>query len=196
MKNKTINIIIVVSTCALMFALVVLGYVCFVRVFSERPIRTTQAFCSQQTKNNIVLYLYTELIDMDKQTMSKSDMITSVEKQLALKHYRYTEKDFKNIKGGECDLYKRIITINSRLDQHAYAKSFVHEALHLKLLLVNEPFVCYNTFKFLYENENAFLRETGLLYAINVLCGQYEGEYDITNQIIYYFLIEKGETYV
>jgi hypothetical protein len=95
-------------------------------------------------------------------------------------------------RNGECNLYFRIIRINPSRKGAYYARTFTHEAMHLKHCTEKELFVCYETFKFLYENENKYLRSAGVQYAIDNLKHNVAEEYNITSQIMYYFLVEKG----
>lgn len=113
-----------------------------------------------------------------------------IEEQLGLSMYFYTEKDLENTIEGITHILIRLITIDSTIEGYEYCLAFAHEALHLKTYSKNETYICIETFKFLYENEE--LHNVGVWYARQQLMGLYIGEYDIKSYIINYITEKAG----
>lgn len=115
-----------------------------------------------------------------------------IEEQLGLSMYIYTEKDLGNSTDGITHILVRLITIDSTIEGYEYCLAFTHEALHLKTCSKNETYICTETFKFLYENEDEELHNIGVWYARQQLMDLYIGEYNIKNYIINYIIGEEG----
>lgn len=109
-----------------------------------------------------------------------------IEKDLNLKFYIYKEDDLINTLGldGNTNAILRTIWIDETLTDTEYCETFVHEAMHLKKCIKNETYVCYETFKYLYEDE--VLHNVGVVYGWQQMNKSEPSEYNIREQVIYY----------
>lgn len=108
-----------------------------------------------------------------------------VEEQLDLNFYIYIEKELDNHNGLAIATIRTIV-LDDDLTGYQYCYVFTHEAMHFKKFAKNETYICFETFKFLYENEDEELHNVGVWYAIRQLYGYYSGEYDCSDYIINY----------
>ena len=107
-----------------------------------------------------------------------------IEKDLGLKFYIYKETDnMSYYTAGSC-LVIRTIVIDKNNVGYTYCWNFAHEAMHLKHFILHEEYVCFETFKYLYEHEE--LHNVGVVLGLNILKGLYSGEYDVSDYIIDY----------
>ena len=108
-----------------------------------------------------------------------------VEKDMGLRFYVYKEKDLHS-QGldGLTDAIIRTIWIDETIKDSDYCETFVHEAIHLKQCIKDETYVCYETFKYLYEDE--VLHNIGVIYGWQQLTIMKPSEYNIREQVIYY----------
>jgi hypothetical protein len=107
---------------------------------------------------------------------------TKIEQDLNLKCYLYKEKRISKL--GDSNCYFRTIRIDTRVTGYTYCETFAHETMHLKYYTANERFVCYETFKYLYESEE--LHNVGVWYGLKQLNGDCSGEYDISGLVVNY----------
>lgn len=96
---------------------------------------------------------------------------------------------------GDSNIYSRVIRMDIDRRDTGFVRTMTHEIMHIKLCSTNERYVCYETFKFLYEHNNTMFRYTAISYAINQLDGMWRNndEYNIEDQIMYYFLEKQGD---
>lgn len=120
----------------------------------------------------------------DELTLTKVEIKSYVEKDLGLKFYIYAEKDLGITYSGKAYPIIRTIIMDDDLINYQYCQTFAHEVLHLKLCLKNETYICYETFKYLYEDK--VLHNVGVAYGWRQLTNPPASEYNIQAQVIYY----------
>lgn len=106
-----------------------------------------------------------------------------VEKDMGVKFYIYGEKELGKY-NGKTFVTIRLILIDNTIDGYEYCTTFAHEIIHLTHFVANERYVCYETFKYLYESEE--LHEVGVWYGCRQIYGYYSGEYNISDLIVNY----------
>lgn len=112
-----------------------------------------------------------------------------IEKDFNLKFYIYTESDLKGNYNGKTYPVTRTIVIDNELNGYGYCKTFVHETIHLKHMVANERYVCFETFKYLYESDD--LHDVGVWYGYRqVVNGHYLAEYNISDLVVDYLTKE------
>ena len=186
--SKSVKILLCFTLMSLMLLILLCGYASVIYVNSVRTQSIPHLISGHSEKQTVLNDLY---LEKTTHTLSNKEYKHLIETELNLKLYSYQVKELPN-DNGKCNLYFRIIRINTGLSGVHYARTFTHEAMHLKHCTENELFVCYETFKFLYKSDNKYLHNAGVIYAIDNLTHNVAEEYNITNQIMYYFLIEKG----
>ena len=118
-------------------------------------------------------------------TMSKDEFREFVEDDLGVHFYIYKERDFKGKYVGKTYHPIRTIVLDKNLEDYTYFVQFVHELMHLKTYVAQEDYICFETFKYLYESEE--LHDVGVWYALRKLNGfQGSGEYCIDYHIVNY----------
>lgn len=108
-----------------------------------------------------------------------------VEQELNLKVYFYCEKDLK-YHDGLMLVAIRTMIIDESLSGYDYCLNFVHEAMHLKRFAKQENYICFETFKYLYESKDKELHNFGVKYAIEQLQGDCLPEDDVSHLIVNY----------
>lgn len=106
-----------------------------------------------------------------------------VEKDMEVKAYFYSERKL-NKYNGLIFATIRLIVIDNTIDGYEYCTTFTHEVIHLTHFVANERYVCYETFKYLYESEE--LHEVGVWYGCRQIYGYYSGDYNISDLIVNY----------
>lgn len=137
------------------------------------------------TSEIAVLQAYTRLCNeydrlCDSET--KEYYKNKIDQDLDVGLYFYSEKELDRTGYSNC--YFRTIKIDERVSGYVYCETFTHETMHLKYYTANERFVCYETFKYLYESEE--LHNIGVWYGLKQLNGDYSGEYDISGLVVNY----------
>ena len=118
-------------------------------------------------------------------TMSKDEFREFVEDDLGVHFYIYKEREFKGKYIGKTYHVIRTIVVDNNLEDYDYFVCLAHELMHLKTYIGQEDYICFETFKYLYESEE--LHDIGVWYAIKQLNGfQGSGEYDIDYHIVNY----------
>lgn len=107
-----------------------------------------------------------------------------IEENIGLNFYIYKEVDLKDNYNGKAYPIIRTIFLDKDLNGYRYCQTFVHEAIHIKQCVANETYVCYETFKYLYEDE--VLHNVGVVYGWQQMNKMYKDEYNIREQVIYY----------
>lgn len=148
--------------------------------------------CGYTTYDREQVYqrLTEEYAPLENHVLTKQQYRELIEDELSFHIYHYKEEPLEYPTVGKADPYHRIIRITTDYYGQQYAKTFVHEVLHIKKQSYNEQYICFETFKFLYEHENPYLRAAGILYGKNQLSCKYSNKYDIEPLIMYYFLTE------
>ena len=109
-----------------------------------------------------------------------------VKSELGIWGYLYFESDkLPSDKAGLSLPIIRTIIIDDELDnEYEYYATIVHEFMHLKHFIINERFVCWQTFLYLWESEE--LHDIGVWYARHQVGGAYSNKYDISDLIVDY----------
>lgn len=118
-------------------------------------------------------------------TRTNKEYRSLVEQELNFKAYFYCEKDLK-YHDGLMLVAIRTMIIDESLSGYDYCLTFVHEAMHLKRFAKQENYICFETFKYLYESKDRELHNFGVKYAIEQLQGDCLPEDDCHQQIIRY----------
>lgn len=171
---------------------IILGYCGAIYLISNRNITLDVCPYTKEQKQAVLDKLWSE-----KQTCKRDYTMTTLDWRILLADdlnlhcYIYAEEDLPGSTVGLADIYTRKITMDVEREDVGYIKTFVHEVLHIKLCTLNERYVTYETFKFLYNHTNSHVRLAGIVYAKDQLDGGYRNtKYDISELIMYYFLTE------
>lgn len=105
-----------------------------------------------------------------------------IEKDLGMSFYIYKEMQIEC--SGKAYPTIRTIVIDDDVTGYDYCMVLAHEIMHIKLFIKQEDYVCYETFKYLYESEE--LHNVGVWYALRQLNGYYSREYNISGHIVNY----------
>lgn len=108
---------------------------------------------------------------------------TVIENDMGFYLYFYKETQLNDCDGKSFGTI-RLILIDEDLSGDRYCVTLAHEMMHLKKMRNQENYICFETFKYLYES--SMMHNTGVWYAIKQLEGAYKGEYNISNQIVDY----------
>lgn len=148
--------------------------------------------CGYSTYDRELVYqtLMSEYDQLEHYVLTKEQYRELLEDELNFHVYTYKEEPLEYPTVGRADPFLRIIKITTDYDGQQYARTLTHEIMHIKKQSFNEQYICFETFKFLYEHDNPYLRASGVLYGKNQLSCQYNREYDIEPLIMYYFLNE------
>ena len=148
--------------------------------------------CEYSTYDRELAYqkLKSEYEQLEHYVLTKEQYRELLEDELNFHLYTYKEELLEFPTVGRADPFLRIIKITTDYVGQHYAKTLTHEIMHIKKQSFNEQYICFETFKFLYEHDNPYLRASGVLYGKNQLEYQYTNEYDIEPLIMYYFLNE------
>ena len=130
--------------------------------------------------------------DKPQLTLTKQTARTTIANLFNTPHI-YREKDLPAQENGRSKIMWRIVEINKNLDVHTYIVTYTHELCHVRYQVGNETYTAYMTFVRLYESNNAELQYHALVYAQDVISGDYSGtEYDCGYYILEYL---KGANY-
>lgn len=184
MKRDKIDIFIRVMVGAILAILVATIVVCsiFFRKI-DMPVLVTK----QSDAYKVYYGLASEYEDM-QYTRTKEEYKKIIEDELNLRCYIYIEKNLNIDYQGFMLAGVRVMVIENDLSLSDYCIVFTHEALHFKKFSGNDTYINFETFKFLYENEDAELRNIGITFAMHQLTGRYGGRYDCSSHIVDYFI--------
>lgn len=173
--DKAINILICVCGIMIMY-LSVISIMWFRRT---EPVYTIQGF---NKREDVLIELYKEhrrqlIVNTNKHYR------TIIEKDLGCYFYLYKETDLNDY-AGKCFPTIRLIVIDKDIIGNMYCMTLAHEMMHLKLMRKQESYICFETFKYLYESE--IMHDVGVWYAIKQIEGDFKGEYNVSNQIVDY----------
>lgn len=125
-------------------------------------------------------------------TLTKQTARTTIANLFNTPHI-YREKDLPPQENGRSKIMWRIVEIDKNLDVHTYIVTYTHELCHVRYQVGNETYTAYMTFVRLYESNNTELQYHALVYAQDVISGDYSGtEYDCGYYILEYL---KGVNY-
>lgn len=169
----------------ILFCIIVLVYlgVCALVFFRNKEIELALV-----TSNQYYLALNELQKDYNENCniLDKSKCREIVEEELNLKCYIYGETDLGDKYNGLTFASIRTILLDDSLSREEYCIVFVHETIHLTEFIADERYVCFATFKYLYEHECEEMHNIGVVYGIQQLRGMYSGEYDIYDLIVDY----------
>lgn len=149
-----------------------------------------------QFSNSLNIKPYTTQIiaiqDKPQLILTKQTAHTTIAKLFNTPHI-YFEKDLPPQDNGISIIMWRVVQIDKDLDVHTYIVTYTHELCHVRYQVGNETYTAYMTFVRLYESNNAELQYHALIYAKDVISGDYSGtEYDCGYYILEYL---KGVNY-
>lgn len=184
---------ILIGVCVIVY--VVLFYYLYIHFYSKRPIKLDVCEYTNEQKQDVIDLLLTEKTSTKFIEKTNKYWRNLLEDELNFHIYFHYYDELTDSTVGLSNKYFRTIIMDISRTNTGYIRTFTHEVMHIKLCSSNEKYVCYETFKFLYENENTMLKRTAIVYAIDQLTGAWDNSpnYDIKSQIMYYFLKEQGE---
>lgn len=166
-KVKTI-IIIVLSV--LLF--LTISQTCYIRFSNKLEVRSYEYTTLQITSVEI--------------TLTKSTAKQLI-KDLYNTPHIYIEGTFKDGRTGNSMPLLRYVKMDKNATIHDYIIGYAHELTHIKYQVGNETYVSYMTFVNLYESGNAELKYHAMIYANEVVSGDYAGtDYDCGYYILEY----------
>lgn len=163
---------------------IILVYMGILVLISFRKIDMPVVFYTSNEYNKVLADLWAEYIPLNPQRTNQ-EYKELIEEELDLNFYIYCEAELEWDSGLALSPIRTII-IDKGMSGYKYCLTFIHEAIHFKKNSLNEAYLCFETFKYLYENKDIELHNFGVRYAIMQLRGDYEGEYNCHNQIIGY----------
>lgn len=170
------NALIVMLLLALVFTIFQVWHIQFSHSLEIKPY-TTQIIAIQ---------------DKPQLTLTKQTARTTIANLFNTPHI-YREKDLPAQENGRSKIMWRVVQIDKDLDVHTYIITYAHELCHVRYQVGNETYTAYMTFVRLYESNNAELQYHALIYAKDVISGDYSGtEYDCGYYILEYL---KGANY-
>ena len=117
---------------------------------------------------------------------SNQELKSLIEQESGIKFYLYREKDIKGNDGGLSFPPIRTIVVDEELEGYAYCRVFAHEVMHIQKCSIQENYIEFATFKFLYESKNEELHNFGVWYGIQELLGCNNFSHNICGNIINY----------
>ena len=122
--------------------------------------------------------------DCEDLTQSEDQLRDLIASDFGLHLYFYKKKPLEKGIDGITIMMTRQIFVDIDVKGYNFAKTFTHEVIHLKKFAGDESWVCFETFKYLYEHEE--LHSVGVWYGQLQLQGCWDGEYDIRDLIVDY----------
>ena len=180
MKDK---IIFRVVSVILLLCVLILGYCVAVIIVFNRDKEVPNTISNYQQYYKAVDILREELYD-NTCNFTKKGYREYIEKDIGIKAYIYKETDLKDGLNGKAYPIIRTVFIDRNIEDYEYCITFVHEVIHIKECIANETYVCYETFKYLYEDD--VLHNVGVIYGWQQMNKCTPNEYNIQEQVIYY----------
>ena len=176
-KSTSIILYTILTICVILACYVIAG----IGVF-YRPVSTTRYGYSKVEQEECKDF-FANQIDYELRTLTNEEYrhLLSIDLE---SFYFYSEKPMRM--AGVTHPLIRLISMNEDLEYEEYCIALAHEMHHLKLFSGNERFVCQETFKYLYENEDENLKQVGIYYGYGLMKGWWVGEYDIRDFVINY----------
>lgn len=134
----------------------------------------------------IVYYSLWDEYDEGLGMLSNDEYRNLLEDEIGIHVYFYNYTNLPEEYAGKSYTVIRYMLIDKDVWGEKYATVFTHEAFHIKKCTGNERFVCFETFKLLYNSSNKYLHNAGVMYAILQLEYSYTGEYLCEDLIINY----------
>lgn len=131
---------------------------------------------------DLLLYEY----DTNMVYKTKKEYRKLISDELNLNFFWYREDELGDRYEGQMSLFTRLIIIDPDLSPIKYCITFTHEVMHFKKFSADERYICFETFKWLYEHDNPELHNAAVLYGLYQVQGCYSGEYDCRDCIINY----------
>lgn len=138
------------------------------------------------TQCYIAMEMLRQDYDYDAGVKSKQFYRDAIEKDLGVKFYIYGETDLGSKYNGLTIPTIRTILIHDDVTGEDYCIVFAHESIHLTQFISNERYVCFETFKYLYESKIEELHNAGVRFGLKQIQGVYSGEYDVYDLIVDY----------
>lgn len=170
----------------ILLSVIFLVYMGIVGIIYFRKIEMPVVFYTSYDYNKVKAELWAEYIP-SRPTRTNQEYKELIEEELDLNFYIYCENDLKWKHSGYTFIPIRTMLLDNDMSDYQYCLNFVHEAMHIKRFSGNETYICFETFKYLYENKDTELHNIGVRYAIKQLRGDYKEERDCHDQIIGYF---------
>lgn len=167
----------------ILLGVILIVYMSILVFISFRKIDMPVVIYTSNEYNKVLADLWVEYIPLNTQRTNQ-EYKELLEEELDLNFYIYCEADLKSNCGLRLTPIRTMI-IDKELSGYEYCLTFTHEAMHFKRFSANEIYICFETFKYLYENKDTELHNFGVRYAITQLRG--EADYDCHDQIIGYF---------
>ena len=171
-------VIVILILCAM-----VLGWCVSIGIIFNRDVDYPQTVANSRQYYEAMDILRKELYD-NTCDFTDEEFKQYVENDMDFHFYIYKETQLSNGYNGRAFPIIRTIFLDEDLTGYQYCQTFVHEVIHIKQCVANETYVCYETFKYLYEDE--VLHNVGVAYGWKQLQNSYKGEYNIDEQVIYY----------
>lgn len=171
--NKVANWLIIILV-------IVNIYLLGIGIAFNRDIRVPVVF-PQQSQYTMAWNILSE--ECEELTKTDDELRKFIAKDLGLRVYFYGEKSMQDY-AGKTYTTIRLIIMDKDASGYEYAQVFTHEVIHLKKIVGNEKWVCFEAFKYLYESEE--LHNVGVWYGQKQLQGCYGGEYNIADLIVNY----------
>lgn len=169
----------------ILIGVILLVYMGILVFISFRNIDMPVIFYTSSEYNKVLADLWAEYIPLSPQRTNQ-EYKELIEEELDLNFYIYCEKELK-CNSGSALIPIRTIILDRGMSGYQYCLNFIHEAMHLKRCSKNHTYICFETFKYLYENKDTELHNFGVRYAIMQLRGDYKDKYNCHEQIIGYF---------
>lgn len=175
---------------------IILGYYVTIYLVGNRNIQLDVCTYTNDQRQWVIEHLVAERKTTKLISKPNSYWRHLLEDELDFHFYIFLYNDeFPITTAGDSNIYSRVIRMDVDRRDTGFVRTMTHEIMHIKLCSTNERYVCYETFKFLYEHDNTMFRYTAISYAINQLDGLWRDndKYNIEDQIMYYFLNGQGD---
>lgn len=129
-------------------------------------------------------YLYKDYTD--DFMLTKKEYKELIDKDTKLFLYFYKEKIIDGTCCGKTYPTIRLIVLDKRLSEYEYCVVYAHESIHLSKMIMDERYVSFETFKYLINSDNPYLKMAGKWYGIEQLHYKYHNEYSCVDLIIEY----------
>lgn len=180
MLNK---VVFRISIAIILFCVIFLSYICVIVIVFNRDVAVPSTISNYKQYYEAVDILRKELYE-NTCNFTNEEYRKYIEEDLKLSFYIYKEVDLNDNYNGKAYPIIRTIFLDKDLKGYIYCQTFVHEAIHIKQCVADETYVCYETFKYLYEDE--VLHNVGVVYGWQQMNKMYKDEYNIQEQVIYY----------